>query len=72
LWRFDYRHGIKPGTDKPRRLTLAQGIDPGVERKARQAARLKSAANTFSIVAREWYEEWCSGVSPSMQSGIRR
>jgi hypothetical protein len=62
MWRFDYRHGFKPGTDKPRRLTLslgtypdvslkdartqlddarkllAQGIDPGAERKARKAA----------------------------------
>jgi integrase len=30
LWRFDYRHGIKPGTNKPRRLTLALGIYPDV------------------------------------------
>ncbi|GHT95346.1 integrase [Betaproteobacteria bacterium] len=33
LWRFDYRHGIKPGTDKPRRLTLALGTYPDVSLK---------------------------------------
>jgi integrase len=33
LWRFDYRHGIKPGTDKPRRLTLALGSYPDVSLK---------------------------------------
>jgi integrase len=33
LWRFDYRHGIKPGTDKPHRLTLALGAYPEVTLK---------------------------------------
>ncbi|GHU30322.1 integrase [Betaproteobacteria bacterium] len=94
LWRFDYRHGFKPGTNKPHRLTLslgtypevplkearlrrnearkllAQGIDPGTERRAWKTAKLKSAANTFAVVAREWYEGWKPGVSPSVQARI--
>jgi integrase len=43
LWRIDYRHGYKPGTDKPRRLTLALGAYPAVSlrdaRERRDAAR---------------------------------
>ena len=91
LWRFDYRHGIKPGADKPHRLTLAlgtypevslkdararldearkllaQGIDPGMERRARKAAKLENSANTFSAVAREWLEKWKPGVTPPVR-----
>ncbi|GHU17778.1 integrase [Betaproteobacteria bacterium] len=37
LWRFDYRHGFKPGTEKPRRLTLALGIYPDVSLKEARA-----------------------------------
>jgi hypothetical protein len=39
LWRFDYRHGIKPGTDKPRRLTLAFGTYPEVSLKEARVQR---------------------------------
>lgn len=37
------------------RKLLAQGIDPGETRKAIKAAREGSAANSFEVVAREWW-----------------
>ncbi len=40
--------------DESRKL-LADGIDPGANRKAIKASRQDSAANSFEIVAREWY-----------------
>ncbi|MFL6676110.1 MAG: tyrosine-type recombinase/integrase [Massilia sp.] len=43
--------------DAARKL-LADGIDPGVNRKAQKAARQDRAANSFELVAREWYEKF--------------
>lgn len=47
--------------DAARKL-LAQGVDPGLQRKAEKAAGMERAANSFEIVAREWLEvkkpEW--------------
>lgn len=40
--------------DEARRL-LADGIDPGMNRKAQKAARVERGANSFEVVAREWY-----------------
>jgi len=40
--------------DEARRL-LADGIDPGMNRKAQKAARIERGANSFEVVAREWY-----------------
>lgn len=40
--------------DEARRL-LADGIDPGENRKATKAARQERAANSFEVVAREWF-----------------
>lgn len=37
------------------RKQLAQGIDPGENRKAIKAAQADRAANSFEVVAREWY-----------------
>ena len=39
--------------DDARKL-LADGIDPGENRKAVKAARQERAANSFEVVAREW------------------
>ena len=39
--------------DESRKL-LAQGIDPGVSRKAEKAAGEERASNSFEVVAREW------------------
>ncbi len=40
--------------DDARKL-LADGVDPGENRKAVKAARQVRAANSFEVVAREWY-----------------
>lgn len=50
--------------DTARKL-LAQGVDPGAQRKAEKAAGMERAANSFEVVAREWLAikkpEWTSG-----------
>lgn len=50
--------------DAARKL-LAQGVDPGLQRKAEKAAGMERAANSFEVVAREWLEvkkpEWTAG-----------
>ena len=55
--------GVYPGTglkqararrDQSRKL-LGDGIDPGENRKAMKSARVERSANSFEIVAREWY-----------------
>ncbi|MBN3758572.1 integrase arm-type DNA-binding domain-containing protein [Paraburkholderia azotifigens] len=52
--------------DDARRL-LANGIDPGLERKIQKASRIERAANSFEAVAREWYARhapsWASSHS---------
>lgn len=40
--------------DEARKL-LANGIDPGENRKAQKATKQERAANSFEVVAREWY-----------------
>jgi integrase len=40
------------------RRQVAAGIDPGEHRKARKAARTDQAANSFEIVAREWFAKF--------------
>lgn len=42
--------------DAARKL-LADGIDPSLSRKAHKAARVLATANSFEIVAREWYAQ---------------
>jgi Arm domain-containing DNA-binding protein len=36
------------------RQLIADGVDPGENRKATKAARAEGAANSFEVVAREW------------------
>ena len=43
--------------DDARRL-LANQVDPGEHRKATKAARVESAANSFEVVAREWFSKF--------------
>lgn len=49
------------------RKLLANGIDPGEERKATKAAGIENAANSFEVVAREWFSKqkpnWVDGHS---------
>jgi len=50
--------------DDARKL-LAVGIDPGENRKAQKAAKQERAANSFEVVAREWFSKhspnWATG-----------
>lgn len=40
------------------RKLLADAIDPGENRKAQKAARADRAANSFEVVAREWFDKF--------------
>ena len=42
--------------DEAKKL-LAQGVDPGAVRKAQKSGTLERAANSFEVVAREWFEK---------------
>jgi integrase len=43
--------------DEARKL-LAEGIDPGEHRKAQKQARVDLAANSFEVIAREWFSKF--------------
>jgi integrase len=43
--------------DEARRL-LAEGIDPGENRKIQKAARYERSENSFEVVAREWFAKF--------------
>lgn len=47
------------------RKLLAQGVDPGAQRRAERVAGSDRAANSFEVIAREWLEvkqpEWTPG-----------
>ena len=40
------------------REQLAQGIDPSALKKAQKAAGAEWAANSFEVIAREWFTRW--------------
>ena len=82
-WRFNYRFNGKRKTlalgtypeisllDARGRLlearkAIAQGIDPGQQRKAQKQAQT-DIANSFEVVAREWYGKnlptWAPGIA---------
>jgi integrase len=46
--------GARELRDDAREL-VAQGVDPGVNRKVMKSARVERAANSFEAVAREWF-----------------
>lgn len=50
--------------DDLRRL-LAAGVDPGANRKATKAARADAVANSFEVVAREWFGKYSPRWAPS-------
>jgi integrase len=50
--------------DEARKL-LASGVDPGENRKATKAASSDRAANSFEVVAREWYDKHSDGWAPN-------
>lgn len=51
--------GLKDARDRcdAARKLLADGIDPSLNRKAQKSLRELQAANSFEMVAREWYEK---------------
>lgn len=77
-YRFEQKHktlsmGTYPDTslkiarekrDDARKL-LASGIDPGANRKATKATKTGESANSFEIVAREWYAKQAPTWAPS-------
>lgn len=51
--------GLKRAREKrdEARALLADGIDPGENRKAVKAAKAERAANSFEVIAREWFDK---------------
>lgn len=47
------------------RKILANGNDPGEVRKAQKATKVERAANSFEVIAREWFADREAGWSPS-------
>lgn len=54
--------GLKEARDRrdAARKLLADGVDPSENRKAQKAAKADRAANSFEILAREWYAKFSS------------
>jgi integrase len=63
---------LKQARDKrdEARSQLADGIDPNENRKAIKLAKADSAANSFEVLAREWFERNMSDKSASHQKRI--
>lgn len=57
--------------DQNRKL-LANDIDPSEHRKARKAAKVVGAANSFELVAREWFAKQSPSWSPNHANRIIR
>lgn len=57
--------------DEAKKL-LAKGIDPGSHRKAQKAAKSDRAANSFELVAREWFETHKNGWADNHADKIIR
>ena len=55
--------GLKEARDRrdAARKLLAGGVDPSENRKATKTARAERAANSFEVVAREWFGKYASG-----------
>jgi integrase len=57
--------------DESRKL-LADGIDPSANRKATRAASADRAANSFEVVAREWFAKFSSEWAPNHKDRVIR
>jgi integrase len=57
--------------DDARKL-IADGIDPSENRKAQKSANTERAANSFEVVAREWYAKYAPGWAEHHGSRIIR
>ena len=61
--------GARELRDEAREL-LAQGVDPGEHRKAHRATKQGHAANSFEVIAREWYSKFSIEWAPSHSDKI--
>lgn len=61
--------------DEARRL-IADGIDPGENRKVQKAAKVALAANSFEVIGREWFTkmkpEWVESHSSKIMARLER
>ena len=57
--------------DQARKM-LAEGIDPGEQRKAAKAVRAGLAANTFEVIGREWYAKTAPMLAENTKSKLLR
>lgn len=73
-------HGIYPEIslaearerrDEARKL-IANGVDPSEHKKAQKSASLERAANSFEVIAREWFEKHRDGWATSHSDKIIR
>ncbi len=66
--------GLKQAREKrdAARKLVADGIDPGAERKAAKAALVQRTAGSFEAVAREWFEKFSAGWAPTHAATIIR
>ncbi len=84
-YRFDAKHktlsmGIYPDVSLAKararrdeaRILLADGIDPGANRKAVKESRTDRAANSFEVVAREWFAKFAPGWATSYADKVIR
>ncbi len=63
--------GARELRDEAREL-LAQGIDPGANRKAQKSAKADRAANSFEVIAREWFAKYAPNWVESHANRIIR
>lgn len=63
---------LKEARDKhaDARKLLANGIDPGENRKATKAAKVTNAANSFEVVAREWFAKHMADKADSHKDKV--
>ena len=66
--------GLKEARDRrdEARKLLAAGIDPGAHRKAHKSARADRAANSFEVVAREWFAKYSASWAENHGNRIIR
>ena len=55
--------------DEAKKL-LAEGTDPGEQRKAAKAHRAGLAANTFEVIGREWYTKTAPMLADNTKAAI--
>jgi integrase len=64
--------GLKKARDKrdAARKLIADGIDPGAERKAAKAALRQREGGSFEAVAREWFKKFSAGWAPTHSTTV--